>query len=67
VIANNLLDQVAHEKGAKAQAATMARARLFSKIRLEIDTQTMENSETFRTCKAQKIFGNEHGKWIESP
>jgi amidase len=66
LIANNLLDQVAHEKALKAQLQTWREQGCFPKESvLEIDTQTWKTSETFRTLQGAEIW-HEHGKWIES-
>ena len=66
VIANNLIDQVAHVKALKAQLQTWREQGCFPKeSSLEIDTQTWKTSETFRTLQGAEIW-HEHGKWIES-
>lgn len=64
LIANNLIDQVDHEKALKAQLQTWREQGCFPKeSSLVIDTQTWRTGETFRTLQGAEIW-HEHGKWI---
>ncbi|MGO2510772.1 amidase [Marinomonas polaris] len=64
LIANNLIDQVAHVKELNTQLQTWREQKRFSKeSSIVIDTKVWKTSETFRTLQGAEIW-HEHGKWI---
>lgn len=66
LIANNLIDQVAHVKELRTQLKTWREQGHFAKeSSIVIDTKAWKTSETFRTLQGAEIW-HEHGKWINS-
>lgn len=66
LIANSLIDQVAHVKELRTQLKTWREQGHFAKeSSIVIDTKAWKTSETFRTLQGAEIW-HEHGKWINS-
>lgn len=64
LIANNLIEQVAHVKELNRQLQTWRKKGRFpKKASIVIDTQVWKTSEMFRTLQGAEIW-HEHGKWI---